>query len=45
MKNRPEQFKKVLAQAKRPLSDAAAVNATRTSYGLNYSLPVSLTPI
>lgn len=29
LKNKPEQLKKVLAQAKQPLSDAAAVNATR----------------
>jgi hypothetical protein len=29
LKNKPDQLKKVLAQAKRSLSDAAAVNATR----------------
>jgi 5-methylcytosine-specific restriction endonuclease McrA len=29
LKNKPEQLKKVIAQAKRPLKDAAAVNATR----------------
>ena len=29
LKNKPEQLKKILAQAKRSLSDAAAVNATR----------------
>lgn len=29
LKNKPEQLKKIVAQAKRPLKDAAAVNATR----------------
>jgi 5-methylcytosine-specific restriction endonuclease McrA len=31
LKNKPETLKKILAQAKRPLRDAAAVNATRNA--------------
>jgi 5-methylcytosine-specific restriction endonuclease McrA len=43
LKNKPEQLKKILAQAKRSLSDAAAVNATRNKLFvelLNTGLPV-----
>lgn len=43
LKNKPEHLKKVLAQAKRSLSDAAAVNSTRNKLFvelLNTGLPV-----
>jgi len=43
LKNKPEQLKKILSQAKRSLSDAATVNATRNKLFvelLNTGLPV-----